>query len=149
MFRKRRQRTPHGSYSCAILKSMTQEKAVSHWQKRSRAELKTARVIFEQNDPELYGEVLFHCHLALELALKAKYIGKYHAPAPYSHDLNELAAALEESWSGKERIAFEELTDYAILARYGDEQWFTSHATKEKAKEWLQKTQQFLSKIQQ
>jgi hypothetical protein len=47
---------------------MTQDEAVAHWQKRANAELKGAKVLFEKKDADLYGEVLFHCHLALGIA---------------------------------------------------------------------------------
>ena len=127
---------------------MTQEEAVSHWQKRAAAELKAAHALFEQKDPELYGEVLFHCHLALELALKAQYIKEHEKAAPFTHSLGKLAEALDETWSENDRIDFDVLTDHAILARYGGEQWHSQHATKENAEKWLGKVEKFLTKFQ-
>ena len=124
---------------------MTQNEAVSHWQKRAAAELKGARALFEQKDPELYGEVLFHCHLALELGLKAQYILKKDTAAPFTHDLNELANLLERNRGQEESADFEEITNFAILTRYGDEKWFSTNATGKNAEKWLQKTEKILS----
>ncbi len=126
---------------------MTQEEAVSHWQKRSSAELKAARILFEQGDSELYGEVLFHCHLALELGLKAEYILQKDTAAPFTHDLNELANALKSNRRQEEKEGLEEITKFAILSRYGDEEWFASSATAENAGKWLQKTEKILSAL--
>ncbi len=128
---------------------MTQNEAVAHWESRARAEMRVARVLFEKDDPEFYGQVLFHCHLALELALKAAYIRAHDEAAPFTHDINELAQLVKESWSQKESLAFEELTEFAVLARYGDEEWFETNATRGKAAEWLKKTEEFVSTILQ
>lgn len=101
---------------------MTQGEAVSHWQKRAQAELKAARILFEKEEPDVYGEVVFHCHLALELAFKAKYIQEHDTAAPFTHNLGELAQMLDEEWSESDRMDFDQLSDSAVLARYGDEE---------------------------
>ena len=132
---------------CAIIWRMTQNDAVTHWQKRAASELKAARILFETKESDMYGEVLFHCHLALELALKAQYIVEKDTAAPFTHDLNELADTLEGDRDQDERGAFEEITNFAILSRYGDEKWFASKATKLNAKKWLEKTEQILSTL--
>lgn len=126
---------------------MTQDDAVSHWQLRARSELKAAQTLFEKEDDNLCGAVLFHCHLALELALKAEFIRKNDEAAPFSHDINELANAIREGWDEQEKIAFEQLTEFAVLARYGDEEWFENNATRERAREWLKKSEGFISAI--
>ncbi|MBI3619061.1 HEPN domain-containing protein [Candidatus Peregrinibacteria bacterium] len=126
---------------------MTQDEAATHWQERARSELKAARILFEKKEPDVYGEVLFHCHLALELALKARYILKKDEAAPFTHDLNELADLLESNRKQHERDDFEEITDFAILSRYGDDQWFSSNATAANAGKWLQKTERILSSL--
>lgn len=124
--------------------SMTQGEAASHWQKRARSTLKAARILFEQGGPDLYGEVLFHCHLALELGLKAQYVLKNDAAAPFTHDLNDLADMLMSDRTPHEREDMEEITEFAILSRYGDEKWFASEATAANAEKWLQKTEEIL-----
>ena len=123
---------------------MTQGEAVSHWQKRAKAELEAARLLFANGNENLCGAVLFHCHLALELVLKAEYIKRHDTAAPFSHDLNELAYAVKENWREQEKIAFEKLTEFAVLARYGDEEWFEKNATRDRAGNWLQKTEEFI-----
>ncbi|HLD71327.1 MAG TPA: HEPN domain-containing protein [Candidatus Peribacteraceae bacterium] len=127
---------------------MTQSEAAAHWRNRARAELKAARILFEEGEPDVYGEVIFHCHLALELAFKAKYIEEHDAAAPFTHNLGELAQTLDEEWSENDRTDFDRLTDSAVLARYGDEEWHTQHATKEKAGMWLGKVKTLLIKLQ-
>ena len=128
--------------------SMTQDEAVTHWQQRARSELKAARILFEKEEPDVYGEVIFHCHLALELAFKAKYIQEHDTAAPFTHNLGELAQTLNEEWSESDRMDFDHLSDSAVLARYGDEEWHSQHATKDKARMWIAKVDRFLAKIQ-
>lgn len=127
---------------------MTQDEAVSHWQKRAQAELEAARVLLEKEHEDFCGAVLFHCHLALELALKAAYIRQHDDAAPFTHDLSELAYAVGKAWGTTDKTAFEELTKFAVLARYGDEEWFEKNATLENAREWLMKTEGFLTILQ-
>lgn len=126
---------------------MTQKETVAHWRKRSQAEWKTAKNLFEMHDPDVHAEVLFHCHLAIELALKAQYISQKNDAAPLTHSLSDIASYLRESWLEDEQDALDQLSEYAILARYGDDKWFIKHATKQNAALWLEKTRQLLSKI--
>lgn len=127
---------------------MTQDEAVNHWGKRARTELKAAHVLFEKKDSDMYGEVLFYCHLALELALKSAYIREHERAAPFTHDLNELANALERDLRNQIED-LEEITEYAVLARYGDEEWLRTKATQEKACEWLEKTERLIGPLLQ
>ena len=113
-------------YSC----EMTQAEAADHWKERAHSEVKAARTLFEKGESDLYGEVLFHCHLALELALKAQYILQKDAAAPFTHDLWELAKTLETKWSEDEREDFEATTEMGILSRYGDKKVVQSQRNK-------------------
>lgn len=122
---------------------VTQHEAFSHWHNRALSELKAAEILF-QNDDQLHGQVLFHCRLTIELALKAAYIQAKDKRAPFTHDINELASLLKDSWTEEEKDAFDELSAFAILARYGDEEWFEENATKENAEVWLSKTKDFV-----
>lgn len=126
---------------------MTHDQAVSHWRNRARSELKCAQFLFEKEDADVYGEVLFHCHLALELALKPRYIQENKAPAPFTHDLSELAEDLSMSWHEQDLDTFDEMTDIGVLSRYGDAGWYASNATKQNTKLYLQKTEQLFSKL--
>ena len=47
---------------------MTQEQAASFWQKGAQEELRSAQILLEHQS---YAAALFHCHLAVEKALKA------------------------------------------------------------------------------
>lgn len=127
---------------------MTQGEAVTHWQQRARAELEAARILLGNEREDFYGAVLFHCHLALELALKAAYIRQHNEAAPFTHDISELAHAVRKTWGKADKISFEELTKFAILARYGDEEWYEKNATQANAREWCMKTESFLSILQ-
>lgn len=109
--------------------------------------MKAARILFEKEEPDVYGEVLFHCHLAIELALKARYIDQKDGAAPFTHSLSDIASYLDDPSLENEQDAFDQLSEYAILARYADEAWFAKHATKKNAASWLQKTEQIFSKI--
>lgn len=128
--------------------AMTQDQAATHWQQRARSELKAARILFEEGEDDLHGEVIFHCHLALELALKARYIKEHDAAAPFTHKLAEIAHLLEEEWSERDYSDFDELSDSAVLARYGDVTWQEQYATKARAEMWLEKVGRFISRIQ-
>jgi len=126
---------------------MNRQEAVTHLQKRARCELKAARILFEKNEQDVYGEVLFHCHLAIKLALKAAYILEKDTAAPFTHDLGELAGDLKIEWTPDEQESFDEITDFGAFSRYGDEHWFTSSATKQNAEQCLEKATQFLSML--
>ncbi len=126
---------------------MMQDEAVAHWQQRAKAEWKVAKNLFEMQDRDVYAEVLFHCHLALELALKARYISQEDEAAPFTHSLSDIASYLKDAWLENEQDAFDQLSEYAILARYGDNKWFAENATRQNAAVWLEKTRQLLSKI--
>ncbi|OGJ65940.1 hypothetical protein A3A67_03695 [Candidatus Peribacteria bacterium RIFCSPLOWO2_01_FULL_51_18] len=126
---------------------VTQDDAVAHWRQRSRSELKAARIFFGKKESDVYWEVLFHCHLAIELALKAEYIREKDRAAPFTHDLGELAEDLKIEWTADEQESLDEITDFGALSRYGDENWFASNATKSNAEQCLEKATQFLSKL--
>lgn len=127
--------------------SMTQSEASAHFRHRSLAELKVAKKLFETSDEDMLPAVLFHCHLAVELGLKSCFIEQRDAAPPYTHNLNELADQLREKWSSELREAFDALSSFCILARYGDEDWLEKEATKENAGAWCTKVDAFLSQL--
>lgn len=126
---------------------MTQQEAATHWQERANASLEAARALLQQDNDELNGIVLFHCHLAVELALKSAFIRVHDTSPPFTHDLSELADAVGGAWSESVRIAFEKLTEFAILARYGDDEWYEENATRDASVVWLKQTEQLLSDL--
>ncbi len=110
--------------------------------------MKAARILFEKGENDVYGEVIFHCHLAVELAFKAQYIQERDEAAPFTHNLGELAHMLDHAWSENDQKDFDRLNDHAVLSRYGDCEWYIRNATKENAAMWLKKAEKFLSQIQ-
>lgn len=94
-----------------------------------------------------YTLALFHCHLAIEKALKASYIERFDHEHPYVHDLLGIALLLREDWDDDAKRLFASLTDYAIAARYSDPAWAEKEATKENAKKWIDATGHFLTSL--
>ena len=128
---------------------MTQEDTVTHWQMRAKAELKAAQTLFKTDDGDMYADVLFHCHLCMELALKSLYVQQFDKAAPFTHDLNELAHMLSIVGMEQYEDDFENMTENAILSRYGDGEWLQRKATRAHAQHWLQKTEEYLSLLLQ
>lgn len=126
---------------------MTQGESSAYWRDMARTELKAARLLLEGGDAHLYREVLFHCHLAVELALKAEYIRRMDAAAPLTHRLSELADMLDIAMTSVDHDGLDQLSEYAILARYGDREWAASHATNENAIRWLQKSETIIEEL--
>ena len=121
---------------------MTQEDAVKHWQREAKGSLTMAKAGLREGE---YGMALFHCHLAIEKALKAAYMQKHDEDHPYTHDLLEIALLLKKEWTPAQKKIFLELTDYAIAARYSDPAWAERHATESNTRKWVDVTERFLA----
>lgn len=89
----------------------------------------------------------FHCHLAVEKALKAAVMEKTGKPHPKIHELFPLATLLKEEWTVDERELFDALSDFAIAAQYDDPAWAEQQAQPETAGQWLRRTEAFLSSL--
>jgi HEPN domain-containing protein len=126
---------------------MTQGEASAHLRNRASIELKTAGVLLGSEQSDVYAAVLFHCHLSIELALKSCYVEQHDTAPPFTHNINELVSHVRGKWSTEEQDAFDKLSSFCILARYGDEDWFEKQATKENAKSWFKETEKFLTLI--
>lgn len=123
---------------------MTTDQIVAHWQKRARDPLTVARLANGADDP---ADAIFHCHLAIERALKAEVMrttGKQH---PKSHDLLVLARLVPAEWGEEDESTFDALTDFAVAARYDDPAWEERYATRSEAARWIARTERFLSRI--
>lgn len=123
---------------------MTREETIAHWQKGAKDALEVARLAHGKGK---YSLALFHCHLAVEKALKAAFIADKDTAPPATHDLFDLAHTLKRSWQEDDRTALDALSDFAILARYGDETWEERQATEEASTRWIAWATQFLSLI--
>lgn len=120
---------------------MSQEEMIAHWQKGSTDALEAAAILLAA---EKYALSLFNCHLAVEKHLKALYISKDDSDPPPTHNLPLLAEAISTTWNEDEMHMLNNLTDYAVAARYDDPEWARLQATKENAKRWLDQVTSFL-----
>jgi HEPN domain-containing protein len=126
---------------------MTQQEAVRHWQEGARKALRAAKVLHEDGNDE---SALFHCHLAVEKALKAAWIAQRDTEEPpHTHDLVALAKALEKQpWTEEDLEVLETLTRFVIDARYADPTWAVEYATKENTERWIEQGRRFISFLQ-
>ncbi|MDD5055761.1 MAG: HEPN domain-containing protein [Candidatus Peribacteraceae bacterium] len=121
---------------------MTKAETVAHWKRGAHASLKMATLAHKESE---YALALFHCHLAVEKALKAVFILEKADNPPPTHDLLALAARLERSWSNQEEEVLAELTEYAVTARYDDISWAKLEATEKNSKFWIGQAKKLLS----
>ena len=126
---------------------MTQQEAVHEWRHRARSQISIARDLAKTDDKEYYIQALFHCHLGLELGMKARYMETNAEEAPYTHDIADLAVLLRDDWNTEELDEFDKLSDFAILARYADTKWLEEEAKKEKVDQWIIRVDHFLTLI--
>ena len=116
---------------------MTQQDAIEHWKKGAEAALKMAHHAYDDGEYEL---VLFHCHLAVEKALKTLHLREHGEAAPTTHDLPYLAGLLHQSFDAANQELFRGLNKFAVAARYSDPFWAKDFATEEQARLWLEQT---------
>src|SRR4051794_24744459 len=98
--------------------SPDQQAAVQHWADGARDALDTAERLFESRK---FHHALFFCHLAVEKALKARYIAATGEMPPYTHDLLLLASHFDHRLSGQDEAALDELSTFNIAGRYQEE----------------------------
>lgn len=116
---------------------MTKQELIEHWRKGARDALDMARLALTAGK---YDHVLFNCHLAIEKALKALYMTAHEEEAPFSHDLGFLAKQAGLSLAESHMRFLQELSDYAVDARYSDPAWAEHCATRGRLAETLQGT---------
>lgn len=123
---------------------MTEDDVIVHWQKGARDELLSAKLLHEGGQ---YPGALFHCHLAVEKALKARYMAQHRKEPPLTHDLPQLALHLARGWTEHERRLLAELTRYAVAARYDDPVWAAQEATADNVVAWVRRVDVLLSAL--
>lgn len=121
---------------------VTTQDVIQHWRKGATDALGAAKLLAGNKKYEL---ALFHCHLAVEKALKAAVMERTRKPHPKVHNLSRLALILRENWSDQERMLFVTLSDFAVAARYDDPAWARRYATARKTRQWIKRTAAFLS----
>ncbi len=123
---------------------MTETEVIAHWRKGAWDEWKSAQLLCDGGQ---YAAALFHCHLAVEKALKARFMARHRREAPLTHDLLQIALQLDRAWTQPERQLLADLTGYAIAARYDDPLWAASEATAANAAGWIRKVETLLSSL--
>jgi len=119
---------------------MDVRKAVNYWLTSAEDDLDAAEKLFQAKK---YHHCLFFCHLLIEKTLKAVIIKKTGQHALPIHNLVKLASDAGLKISEKRKSELREISEFNIRARYNDfKRRFYKKATKEFAKEWLQKTKE-------
>jgi HEPN domain-containing protein len=121
---------------------VTDAQLVKHWRHGAKQSLRLATLAAEDG---LYELALFHCHLAVEKALKAAIMEQSGEPHPKVHALLRLALLVHDDWSADERELFDALSEFAVAARYDDPDWAKRYATAATARTWIKRTTTFLS----
>ncbi|MBI4600140.1 HEPN domain-containing protein [Candidatus Uhrbacteria bacterium] len=97
--------------------------------------MKTADLLFENRR---YDVSLFFCHLALEKLLKGLIVKRNKKPAPYIHDLAELANSAKIKISDEEIRDFGTISTFNIAGRYDSiKLQFHKRCTKQYAREQM------------
>jgi HEPN domain-containing protein len=123
---------------------VTEADVIAHWRKGARDELASANLLHEGGQ---YPGALFHCHLAVEKALKAMYMEEHRTEAPLTHDLLQIALQLPRAWSEEEKQLLADLTEYAVAARYDDPVWAEREATADNVTAWIRRVTSLLSSL--
>lgn len=121
--------------------SPEQQAAAELWAAGARDALDTAEKLYAVKK---YDHALFFCHLAVEKALKARYISRHNQLPPYTHDLRRLAELAECDLDDQQRRQnFEEINAFNVAGRYAEEKRVLSaKATPEYTKVWLDRTRE-------
>lgn len=123
---------------------MTQQQVVAHWRKGAQDSLEVARMCLTAHK---YEHALFSAHLAVEKALKARYISEHDDAAPFIHDLHALATVTSVVFSDDQMAILREMSRLAVRARYADHQWSEEQATTEHAEYWVEQAEKLASII--
>ena len=121
---------------------MTEADVISHWRKGARDALDAAHLLQENKK---FALALFNTHLAVEKALKARYMEELRKESPPTHNLVLLAGQLKHAWSDSEKRQLDYLTQYSVAARYDDPFWAEREATAENTAKCIAAAEQFLS----
>jgi len=111
------------------------EKQIAFWKKSAEENWDVAEVLFESKK---YSACLFFCHLTLEKILKGIIVKRMKKPAPYIHDLAQLASDGKITISDEQRKSLRIITGFNISGRYSDAKLdFHKICTREYAKKYL------------
>jgi HEPN domain-containing protein len=123
-----------------------QDDVIRQWKEGAAHELRSAKLLAEGGE---YSSALFHCHLAVEKALKSKWAEQHATEPPYTHNLVALAENIGGQWTEEEKILLGELSHYSAAARYADALWMQERATQEECNRWIGFAEGILSRLLQ
>jgi HEPN domain-containing protein len=122
-----------------------QEQATNRWRAGAQDALDTAQKLYESKK---FHHALFFCHLAVEKALKAKYIAVHNEMPPYTHDVLLLASRSGTNFSQEQLRALAELNTFNVSARYEEDKLeLYNKATPEYARHWIDQTSLIIQSI--
>lgn len=122
---------------------MTEVEIIAHWRKGAADALEMAALAFQAAK---YDHALFNCQLAVEKALKAGIMERTGQPHPRIHNLGQLAALAGGKWTPQEQQMFDDLSAFAVAARYDDPPWAEQYASRDNASRWIDAVTSFLSR---
>ena len=115
------------------------QKLSDFWQEASARDFQTATDIF--NGTENHVAVLFYIHLTLEKILKALYVTRKAAHAPFSHNLLYLLKETGIDADENDRKLLSEINEFNIEARYPDEKFLIyQKATRDFTQKYIEDT---------
>ena len=94
---------------------LTKKEIVKFWRDKAADDRITARELLKS---KRYSACLFFVHIYLEKLLKAMTVDKTGKPAPYVHDLLDLANIAEIELSEEQKELLREINTFNIRARY-------------------------------
>lgn len=94
---------------------LTKKEIVKFWKDKAADDRITARELLKS---KRYSACLFFVHIYLEKLLKALIVEKTGEPAPYLHDLLDLANVAKIELSEEQRELLREINTFNIRARY-------------------------------
>ena len=126
---------------------MTKDELIKYWQESASDSLDTAATLFI---PGKYHHCLFFLHLAVEKMLKAAFVKQKDTTPSSTHDLVRLWEAAGLPISENRKLELAEISSFNLSARYDDyKRQFYNKATKEYAKEWLDKDKAILEELEE
>ena len=109
-----------------------------YWTKLSNDKWETAKGLMKL---KRYADTLFFCHLSLEALLKGGIVLNTKRPAPYIHNLAELADLAKLDTDDEQFGQLKEITTFNIRGRYDDyKNTFYKKSTKKYTEEYFEIT---------
>lgn len=125
--------------------SPDQKKAIALWADGARDALDSAEKLFAAKK---YHHALFFCHLAVEKALKARYIAERAESLPYTHDVRRLAKILNLASNEAVDEFLAGVNTFNVAGRYVEEKMdLARRATPDYTRSWVDRTREFMQNL--